>query len=92
MAPGSPPGLFDLGDTSLQGQARVAAFQQILTFDTGVALVQPASNTTVTALAQSQVLAGALQGAPNPSGFPSTRLDSNSSRLPRSFLCKASWG
>ena len=74
MAPGAPPGLFDLGDTSPQGQARLAAFQQILTFDTGVALVQPASNTTVTALAQSQVLAGALQGAPNPSGFPNTSI------------------
>jgi uncharacterized protein (DUF1501 family) len=72
MNPGSAPGLFDLGDTSPQGQARLAAFQQILTFDTGVALVQPASNTTVTALAQSQVLAGALQGAPDPSGFPGT--------------------
>jgi len=74
MSPGTPPGLFDLGDTSPQGQARLAAFQQILTFDTGVALVQPASNTTVTALAQSQVLASALNGAPNPSGFPTTSI------------------
>ena len=48
MTPGAPPGLFDSGDTSPQGQARLAAFQQILTFDTGVALVQPASSTTVT--------------------------------------------
>jgi uncharacterized protein (DUF1501 family) len=74
MSPGAPPGLFDLGDTSPQGVARYAAFQQILTFDTGVALVQPASNTTVTALAQSQVLAAALSGAPSPSGFPNTSL------------------
>ena len=74
MSPGAPPGLFDLGDTSPQGVARYAAFQQILTFDTGVALVQPASSTTVTALAQSQVLASALQGAATPSGFPATSL------------------
>ena len=74
MSPGAPPGLYDLGDTSPQGQARYAAFQQILTFDSGVALVQPASSTTVTALAQSQVLASALSGAPTPSGFPGTSL------------------
>lgn len=74
LTPGTPPGLADLGDTSPQGQARLAAFQQILTFDTGVAMVQPASNVTVTGLAQSQVLAGALQGAPNPPGFPGTPL------------------
>jgi uncharacterized protein (DUF1501 family) len=74
MNPGAPPGLADSGDTSAQGQARYAAFQQILTFDTGVAMVQPASNTTVTGLAQSQVLASALQGSSLPGGFPATGL------------------
>lgn len=74
LTPGSPPGLYDLGDTSPRGQARLAAFQQVLTFDTGVALVQPASSTTVTALAKSQVLSGALSGAAVPSGFPATSL------------------
>jgi uncharacterized protein (DUF1501 family) len=75
MSPGASPGLADSGDTSPQGQARYAAFQQILTFDTGVALVQPASSTTVTGLAQSQVLAAALQGTSLPGGFPATGLD-----------------
>jgi uncharacterized protein (DUF1501 family) len=74
MSPGAPPGLADSGDTSPQGLARYAAFQQILTFDTGVALVQPASSTTVTGLAQSQVLAAALQGTSLPGGFPTTGL------------------
>ena len=74
MNPGAPPGLADSGDTSPQGRARYAAFQQILTFDTGVALVQPASSTTVTGLAQSQVLAAALQGTSLPNGFPATGL------------------
>ncbi len=74
LSPGAPPGLYDLGDTSPQGQARLAAFQQILTFDTGVALVQPASGTTVTGIAQSQVLAAALQGSTVPSGFPNSSL------------------
>ncbi len=74
MNPGAPPGLADSADTSPQGQARYAAFQQILTFDTGVSLVQPASSTSVTGLAQSQVLASALQGTSLPGGFPATGL------------------
>jgi uncharacterized protein (DUF1501 family) len=64
MVPGAPPGLNDFGDPSPQGQARLAAFRQILTMDTGVALVQPASRTTVNAISQSLVLAAALQSAP----------------------------
>ena len=63
MIPGAPPGLFDFGDTSAQGQARLLALQQILTMDSGISLVQPASNVTTLTIAQSKVLAGALQGA-----------------------------
>jgi uncharacterized protein (DUF1501 family) len=63
MIPGAPPGLFDFGDASPQGVARLAAFQQILTLDAGISLVQPASNVTISTIAQSKVLAGALQGA-----------------------------
>ena len=63
MTPGATPGLVDLSDTSPQGQARLAAFQQILTLDKGIALVQPATDITVRAIAQGQVLAGALQSA-----------------------------
>lgn len=74
MVPGAPPGLFDFGDGSPQGQARLAAFQQILTLDAGISLVQPASNVTMHTLAQSKVLAGALQGARTTfaSPFPTT--------------------
>lgn len=61
MIPGASPGLNDFGDTSPQGQARLAAFQQILTLDKGISLVQPASDVTVKTIAQSRVLAGALQ-------------------------------
>src|SRR6266852_3857628 len=46
MIPGAPPGLFDFGDTSAQGQARLMALQQILTMDSGISLVQAASNVT----------------------------------------------
>jgi uncharacterized protein (DUF1501 family) len=61
MTPGASPGLSDSGDGSPQGQARLAALQQILTLDKGISLVQPASDITVRTIAQSKVLAGALQ-------------------------------
>jgi uncharacterized protein (DUF1501 family) len=74
MIPGAPPGLFDFGDTSPQGLARLATLQQILTLDSGISLVQPASNVTINTIAQSKVLAGALQGARTTfaSPFPTT--------------------
>jgi uncharacterized protein (DUF1501 family) len=54
--------------------ARLAALQQILTLDSGISLVQPASNVTINTIAQSKVLAGALQGARTTfaSPFPTT--------------------
>src|SRR5713101_9436829 len=63
MIPGAPPGLFDFGDSSAQGQARLLALQQILTMDSGISLVQPASNVTTLTIAQSKFLASKLQGA-----------------------------
>jgi uncharacterized protein (DUF1501 family) len=75
MIPGAPPGLFDFGDTSAQGQARLLALQQILTLDSGISLVQPASNVTQNTIAQSKYLAGALNGATPPqTPFPNTSL------------------
>ena len=75
MNPGAPPGLNDFGDTSPQGLARAAALQQILTLDTGISLVQPASTTTVNTIAQSKALAGALQSVHTfITPFPSTSI------------------
>jgi uncharacterized protein (DUF1501 family) len=75
MIPGAPPGLFDFGDTSAQGQARLLALQQILTMDSGISLVQPASNITQSTIAQSKYLAGALNGVTPPvTPFPNTSL------------------
>ena len=70
LLPGQTPGLQT--DPTPQGQARVSAFQQILTLDKGIALVQPASDITVKAIAQSQVLVGALQHAHVTTPFPTT--------------------
>jgi uncharacterized protein (DUF1501 family) len=75
MVPGAPPGLDDFGDTSAPGQARLAALQQILTLDSGISLVQPASQVTVNTIAQSKYLAGALQGVtPLQTPFPNTSI------------------
>jgi len=75
MIPGTPPGLNDFGDASAPGLARVAALQQILTLDSGISLVQPASNITRNTIAQSKYLAGALNGAtPLQTSFPNTSL------------------
>jgi uncharacterized protein (DUF1501 family) len=75
MIPGAPPGLFDFGDTSTAGKARLLALQNILTMDSGISLVQPASNVTQNTIAQSKYLAGALNGVtPLQTPFPNTSL------------------
>jgi uncharacterized protein (DUF1501 family) len=75
MIPGASPGLNDFGDTSAPGQARLAAVQQILTLDSGISLVQPASNITKNTIEQSKYLAGALQSAtPLQTQFPNTSI------------------
>jgi len=73
LSPGAPPGLFDSTVTDPAGLARFAAFQQVLQFDTGISLVQPASGTTAKALSESQYLAAALKSAPSlATNFPTS--------------------
>lgn len=75
MVPGNPPGLNDFGDASAAGQARLLAFQQILTLNSGISLVQPASNVTQNTIAQSQYLAGALKSVHSfTTAFPTTSI------------------
>src|SRR5712671_260761 len=50
MIPGSAPGLLDASTSRLQ------ALQQLLTFDTGISMIQSASSITSNALADSKVL------------------------------------
>lgn len=63
MNPGSTPGLNGF-DSSAAAQARFLAVQQLLTFDTGISLVQAASGVTSQALQNAQVLANALKNIP----------------------------
>ena len=63
MSPGSTPGLSGF-DTSAAGQARFLATQQLLTFDTGISLVQAASAVSGQAIQEGFVLSTALKNIP----------------------------
>jgi len=64
LIPGSSPGLTGYyGSTS--ANAGLAAFQQLLTFDSGISLVQDSSAVMSQSLAQSAVLASALKTVPS---------------------------
>jgi uncharacterized protein (DUF1501 family) len=63
MNPGSTPGLSGFG-TSAAAQARLLSVQQLLTFDTGISLVQATSAVTGQAIQEGLVLANALKNIP----------------------------
>jgi uncharacterized protein (DUF1501 family) len=74
MNPGQPPGLQGF-DTSAASQARYAATQQLLTFDSGLSMVQAANAVTGQAVKFAQVLSSALQNvAPLQTKFPTNYL------------------
>jgi uncharacterized protein (DUF1501 family) len=59
LSPGTTPGLNGYYGSAGEN-ARLASFQQLLTFDSGVSLVQDASNVMSQTITQSQVLSSAL--------------------------------
>ncbi len=61
---GNPTKLLSGFGSSAQSQSRMSALQNLLTFDTGVSLIQAASTTTSNALQDSKALADALSAAP----------------------------
>ena len=61
--PGQPPGLQGF-DSSAASQARYAATQQLLTFDSGLSMVQAANTVTGQAVKFAQVLSDALKSLP----------------------------
>jgi uncharacterized protein (DUF1501 family) len=63
LIPGSAPGLQGYG-TSASSNARLVAFQQLLTFDTGISLVQDTSAVMSQTITESQILGAALKGLP----------------------------
>jgi uncharacterized protein (DUF1501 family) len=74
MIPGTTPGLSGF-DSSASASARLQALQQLLTFDTGVSLVQSASSITSNSLADSKTISAALASAtPLQTTFPATSI------------------
>jgi uncharacterized protein (DUF1501 family) len=74
MIPGTTPGLSGF-DSSAPATARLQALQQLLTFDTGISLIQAASSITSNSLANSKILSAALASAPAlATTFPTTGL------------------
>jgi uncharacterized protein (DUF1501 family) len=63
MNPGQTPGLQGFG-TDAASQARFLAVQQLLTFDSGLSMVQSANNVTGQAVQYGVVLADALKNVP----------------------------
>jgi len=75
LIPGSSPGLTGYSSGSASANARLVGFQQLLTFDSGISLVQDTSGVMSQSLAQSAVLATALKSLPSlQTQFPSTGL------------------
>src|SRR5580704_8870050 len=63
LIPGSTPGLSGFS-SSASDSARLVAFQQLLTFDSGISLVQDSSAVMSQTIAESQILGAALNGLP----------------------------
>ena len=63
MSPGSTPGVQGIGSSSA-GQARFQALQELLTFDTGISMVQAASAVTGQSVNQGALLSNALKNIP----------------------------
>jgi uncharacterized protein (DUF1501 family) len=63
MNPGSTPGLQGI-DGSASGQARFQSMQELLTFDTGISMVQAASTVTGQSVGQGALLSNALKNVP----------------------------
>jgi len=74
MNPGQPPGLRGF-DSTAASEARYTATQQLLTFDSGLSMVQAANNVTGQAVKFATVLSQALQSAtPLQTKFPTNYL------------------
>jgi uncharacterized protein (DUF1501 family) len=86
LAPTTNPatiGLAGYTNPNAQANARLTSLQEILTFDTGVSLIQAASSISTAALQQSASLAGALQSAAVTTPFPGTAIGGQLAQVAR---------
>ncbi len=92
LSPGASPGLNGYYGSAAQ-DARLLSFQQLLTFDTGLSLVQDASAVMTQTLAQSAVLASALGGLPAlQTQFPTTGLGRQLKQVAQIIQARAQLG
>jgi uncharacterized protein (DUF1501 family) len=92
MDPGQPPGLQGF-DASAASQARYAATQQLLTFDSGLSMVQAANAVTGQAVKFAQVLSNALKNiAPLQTKFPVTDLGQQLQQVAQVIAARSALG
>ncbi len=90
---GNPTRLLKGYNGSSESDARLTAFQNLLTFDTGLSLIQSASATTQNALRDAQTLADALAVAtPLATVFPKTGLGGQLRQVAQIISARASLG
>jgi uncharacterized protein (DUF1501 family) len=90
---GDPTRLLSGFNGSSEDNARMAALQNLLTFDTGLSLIQSASTTTANAVHDSQTLASALaQGTPLGTVFPNTNLGNQLKQVARIIQVRSALG
>jgi len=92
IIPGTTPGLSGFS-SSAAASARLQALQQLLTFDTGVSLIQAASSITSNSLTESKILSQALASAPTlATTFPSTSLGSQLKQVAQIISVRSALG
>ena len=92
MNPGQTPGLQGF-DTSAASQARFLATQQLLTFDSGLSMVQAANKVTGQAVQYSVVLSDALKSAPTlQTKFPDTYIAQQLQQVAQVIAVKSALG
>jgi uncharacterized protein (DUF1501 family) len=92
LNPGSTPGLSGYYGSAAE-TARLAAFQQLLTFDSGVSLVQDASAVMSQTITQSQTLSSALSSlSAMQTQFPSTGLGGQLKQVAQIMQARAALG
>lgn len=89
MIPGTTPGLAGYGSSG----AGLTALQQLLTFDTGVSLIQATSSIMTSSLADSTILSAALNPAPTLSvTFPATSLGNQLKQVAQIIAVRSALG
>jgi uncharacterized protein (DUF1501 family) len=92
MNPGQPPGLQGF-DSSAVSQARYTATQQLLTFDSGLSMVQAANAVTGQAVKFAQVLSDALNNiAPLQTKFPTNYLGQQLQQVAQVIAARSALG